>query len=148
MYSCTACHTIQHSVHTQMVLYFVKYYHHYTGQRPSWELNSFFASRGIPRNLWNGKVHYSAHNSPPLVPVLSHMDPFDNLSYFFKIHSSVSKRCTKRHSFMYYPKWSKNYIFNHWHETSSDRSRLNMEYKILRVKLTYFVITNTHNRNV
>jgi hypothetical protein len=40
--------------------------------------------------LWNPKVYYCVHKSPSLFPVLSLMNPVNNLpSYFPKIHSNI-----------------------------------------------------------
>jgi hypothetical protein len=45
----------------------------------SWEGNSSSASAEIPSLLYNPKAHYLFHNSPPPVPILSHMNPIHTL---------------------------------------------------------------------
>jgi hypothetical protein len=56
---------------------------------PSWEANSHSISQ-IPRLLWNPKVRYHIHNSPPLVPIMSQMHPVHTFpTYFPKICSNI-----------------------------------------------------------
>jgi hypothetical protein len=44
-------------------------------QSPYWGAISHSSSQEIPSLLWNPKVHYRVHNSPPLVPILCQMHP-------------------------------------------------------------------------
>jgi hypothetical protein len=48
-------------------------------QGTSWEADSVSASQEIHRMLLNQNAHYSVHNSLPLVPRLSRMNPAHDL---------------------------------------------------------------------
>jgi len=44
-------------------------------QSPSWEAKSLIYSRNFP-TFMKPEVHYRAHKNPPLIPILSQMNPF------------------------------------------------------------------------
>jgi len=53
---------------------------------PSWDAESSSASQQKLRILWKSDIHCRIHNSPPPVPILSHINPIHPFSsYLFKI---------------------------------------------------------------
>jgi hypothetical protein len=57
---------------------------------PSSEAAISAATQELPSTLWNPQVHYRAHKSPPLVPILSQMNPIQTILYYLtKIYFNI-----------------------------------------------------------
>jgi hypothetical protein len=76
--------------HTVYKKYITNQLTNYMKRSPSWEADRSSASRGIPRTLWNPKIHYRINNSPPHDPILSQINPVhDPSSHLLKMQFNI-----------------------------------------------------------
>jgi hypothetical protein len=51
---------------------------------PSWGAANCAATQKPPSNSWNPKVQYRVHKSPPLIPILNHINPIHSIPSYLR----------------------------------------------------------------
>jgi hypothetical protein len=65
------------------------------GAEPFLRTCQLCSTQELPSILWNPKIHYRVHRSPPLVPILSQIDPVHVIpSYLSEIYFNIVHRPT------------------------------------------------------
>lgn len=64
---------------------------------PSPKADSSLASKEFPRNLVKPKVHYPVHNSAPVVPVDSQINPIHSVPHTLILSSHLSGHFFRPH---------------------------------------------------
>jgi hypothetical protein len=76
---------------------------------PSWEAVSCAATQELRSILWNPKVHYRVHKSPPSIPILSQINPPNLMSFFFNLgrlsKASIQVRGPLWHFVIFFLRW-------------------------------------------
>jgi hypothetical protein len=76
---------------------------------PSLEATNCAATQELPSSLWNPRVHHRLHKFPPLVPILSQINPIHTIpSYLSKINFNIVYPPTSLSS-----QWSLSFWLSH-----------------------------------
>jgi hypothetical protein len=76
----------------------------------SWQAASCASTQKLQSILWNPKVHYRIRKSPPLVPILSQINPIHIIpSYLSKIHFTIVNSTTSLSSYWSSSFWISQY---------------------------------------
>jgi hypothetical protein len=88
--------TLSHSTQDTLLTYL------FTELSPSWETANCAATQELPTILCNPKVQYRVHKSPPVVPIVSHIDPVHTIpSYLFRIYFNIIHPPTSWSSYLF-----------------------------------------------